>query len=83
MLTGRGNQKFLKKSYEEDRQKALEERTKFTDDELTDLEITTDQGRGKTNYRKYQMLQWIPLDVTIRKRKKIDLREKPQIGGKF
>lgn len=84
MLHGRGNQKFLTKSYEEDRQKALEDRTKFTDAELADLEITNDQGRGRTDYRKYQMYQWIVSDPKIRKKKKkIDLRERPQIGGKF
>ena len=83
MLHGRGDQKFLTKSYEEDRQKALEDRTRYTDDELTELDITADQGRGKTDYKKYQMLQWIPLDPKIRKRKRIDLRDRPQIGGKF
>lgn len=80
-LHARGNQKFLTKEYEEDRQKALENRTKFTDAELANLEITNDQGRGKTDYRKYQILQWIPLNTSIRKRKKIFLPDRPQIGG--
>lgn len=83
MLTGRGTQKFLKESYEDDRQKALENRDRYDDDELIDLEITTDQGRGKTDYRKYQLKQWISLDVSIRPRRKIDLRNRPQIGGGF
>ena len=84
MLHGNGpNQRFLRKSYEKDRQKALEDRTRYTDDELANLNITNDQGRGKTDYRKYQMLQWISLDTSIRKRKRIDLRDRPQIGGRF
>ena len=83
VLNGRGTQKFLTKSFEEDRQKALENRNRYTDAELEYLEITADQGRGRTDYRKYQMKQWIPLSVSIRSRKKIDLRERPQIGGKF
>jgi len=82
-LSGYGTQRILRISYEKDRQKALEDRTRFTDAELEELEITEDEGRGSTNYRKYQMRQWIPLDVSIRSRKKIDLRERPQIGGKF
>ncbi|MBE3094894.1 MAG: hypothetical protein IMZ52_07660 [Actinobacteria bacterium] len=83
MLHGRGNQKFLTKEYEEDRQEALENRTKFTDAELTDLEITTDQGRGKTDYRKYQVWQWTGYSPKIRKKRKIDVRSRPQVGGKF
>ena len=83
MLNGKGDQKFLTKEYEEDRQKALEDRTRFTDAELEELEITADQGRGRTDYRKYQMLMWIPLNPAVRKKKRIDLRERPQIGGKF
>jgi len=84
MLNGNGpNQRFLRKSYEEDRQKALEDRTRYTDDELTELEITNDQGRGKTDYRKYQMYQWVPMNQKIRKKQRIDLRDRPQIGGRF
>lgn len=84
MLHGKGeNQRFLKQSYLDDRRKALEDRNRYDDDELTELDITEHEGRGRTNYRKYQMLQWIPIDTTILKRKRIDLRERPQIGGKF
>jgi len=83
-LNGKGNQQFLKKSYEADRQKALLDRTRFTDEELENLEITGMQGTGRTDYRKYQVWQWpYPTDNSIRRKKKIDLRERPQIGGKF
>jgi len=84
MLNGNGpNQRFLRKSYEEDRQKALEDRTRYTDEELAKLDITNDQGRGKTDYRKYQMYQWVPMNQKIRKKQRIDLRDRPQIGGRF
>jgi hypothetical protein len=80
-LHGKGNQKFLTKDYEEDRQRALEDRTRFSEDELTNLEITTDQGRGKTDHRRYEIWQWpFPIDRTIRKRKKIDIRDNYRTG---
>ena len=81
ILHGKGNQKFLTKEYEEDRQKALEDRTRFTDAELTDLEITVDQGRGKTDHRKYEIWQWpFPTNQKVRKRKKINIKDNCRTG---
>lgn len=51
MLHGYGNQKFLRTSYEEKRNRALYDRTKFTHEELVDLEVTeTGQGIAKIKY---------------------------------
>lgn len=84
VLNGKGSQKFLTNDYEDDRQKALENRDRYDEDELTELEITSSQGRGKTDYRNYQLKQWLyPIENKIRKKKKIDLRDRPQIGGGF
>ncbi len=59
----------------------MEDRTRFTDDELTDLGITNDQGRGKTDHRKYEIWQWpFPTDPKIRRKKKIDIRMNYRTG---
>lgn len=44
MLNGKGDQAVLTASYEEDRQRALLDRTKFSADELGHLEIESWQG---------------------------------------
>jgi hypothetical protein len=81
MLHGRGDQKFLTKEYEKYRQRALEDRTRFTDEELDYLEITPGQGGGATNYRKFQVWQWpFPTNPKIRQKQKVDLRDRPQLG---
>ena len=64
MLHGYGpDQRFLKKSYEEDRQKALLDRTKFTDAELEELEISVSEGAGNTDRSNTEIYQFpYPMD---------------------
>ena len=83
MLHGYGKQKFLRKSYSEDRQRALEDRTRYTEAELEDLEVTeSGEGSGRTNSDTYTIYQFpYPIDSSIRSKKQIDLRSRPEIGG--
>jgi hypothetical protein len=81
VLHGKGNQAFLTKEYEKDRQRALEDRTRYSEEDLDYLEITPGQGCGATNYRKFQVWQWpFPTNTSVRSRKKIDTRKRPQTG---
>lgn len=82
MLDGRGDQQFLTQKHEKNRRKALLDRTKFSDDELEELEVSFPQGGGMTRDDVYTVDQYLyPMDSTIRKRKSVDLREvDPSIG---
>lgn len=83
MLHGYGKrQRFLTKTYQEKRNRALEDRTRYTQNELEELEITEPgQGAGRTNDKTYQIWQSpYPIDNSIRPRKKIDIRTLPEIG---
>jgi len=83
ILHGKGDQLWMTKSFEEDRLKALDDRTLFTDAELTTLELTESQGQGKYDVDTWSIKQYpFPLETSIRKRIKIDIRKaKPKIGG--
>jgi len=82
MLHGYGSQKFLKKSYLEDRQKALLDRTKFTSDELEDLEIGDREGTGRTDRDNTKIWQFpYPVDTTVRPKSKMNIRDvDPTLG---
>lgn len=83
MLTGMGtNERFLKESYLKDRRKALEDKTKYTDEELREREVTQPgQGGGRTNPDTYEIWQDpVVYDPSIRSKKKIDIRDLPWIG---
>jgi len=82
MLNGYGNQKYLKKSYEEDRQKALLDREGYSAIELADLEISALQGGGATNPKTWQIWQDpFPIDPSIRSRQKVYINKLlPKIG---
>ncbi len=82
MLHGYGNQKFLKRSYEEDRKKALFDRKGFTTTELEELEITGTEGEGMTDFDNMVIYQNpFPIDTAIRPKRKINVRVvTPQLG---
>ena len=82
---GKGEQYWMTKSYEYDRQNALEDRSKYTDEELIAVDITSPvEGGGKTNHKSYEEYQFpFPMDQNIKQREKIDIRNvDPTIGGK-
>jgi hypothetical protein len=84
MQHGKGNQYWMTKSYEIDRQHALEDRSKYTDKELIEVDITEiDQGGGRTNHKSFEEYQFpFPMDQNIKQREKIDIRDvDPTIGG--
>lgn len=76
MLSGRGDQEWMKKSFQDDKNRALEDRTTYTDAELERLEITTiDKGGGETDSDNFRVKQFpFPLDTAIRAKKEYDLR---------
>jgi len=83
MLHGQGdNQKWLKKSYEEDRQKALLDREGFSDEELEDLEVSVPQGGGSTDPNTWYIWQDpFPIDASVRPRKKVYINKLlPRVG---
>ena len=85
MLTGLGNQAWMKESYEDDRRKALDDRTKYSDEELEilDLDDNISLGGGKTNPKSYVINQYpYPQDTAIRPKLQMDLRlRNPKVGG--
>ena len=83
MLHGKGPQYWMTKKYERLRRNALEDRTRYTDSELTELEIDEFDGRGKTDVDTYTVKQDpFPVDASIRSKKNIDIRRAhPEIGG--
>lgn len=78
-----GSQSFLTKEYEERRQKGLEDRTVLTASERLKYEISGSDGTGRTNDETYQFDQFpFPMDPSIRKKQKVDIRVvAPEIGG--
>jgi len=82
MLHGYGNQKFLKKSYLEDRRKALLDRSKYNEEDLEELEIIEDEGSGRTNPTNTIIKQFpYPVDSTVRSKQKVDIRKiDPTLG---
>lgn len=86
ILTAR-NQFWLTKKYDKKRQKALEDKSKYDDEQLELLDVDPDcpsEGGGRTNDDSYEFKQFpFPMDNSIRKRKKIDLRDvDPSVGGR-
>ena len=86
MLNGKGDQYWMTKDFEDKRRKALEDRTKYDDDRLSDVDVSSQisLGGGRTDNSSYEIWQFpYPVDQGIRQRKKVDLREvDPRIGGK-
>jgi len=82
MLHGKGNQYWMTEKYESKRKKGLKDRTKLTEQEIIDHDIEKHQGRGKTDENTYTIKQFpFPLNQTIRKRQKIDIRKvRPELG---
>jgi len=83
MLHGRGEQYWMTKTYEDDRLKALDDRTLFTDEDLDELDIEDTQGVGKYDVDTWTVKQNpFPINTSVRKKIKIDVRKsRPQVGG--
>ena len=78
MLAGKGDQYYLTESYESDRQKALKDRTKYSDTLLDEVDVLDDTtlGDGKTNEDSYEIKQFpFPVDGSVRGKKTVDLRK--------
>ena len=82
MLHGYGNQSFLKKSFEEDREELLEDATNATQATKDWYGISGNQGMGITNPDTYEVKQHpYPMKGDKRKKKKFDVRAiRPEIG---
>lgn len=76
------DQSFLSKKTLKDKQKGLDDRTKFSEDKLNQLGISKSEGGGRTTSSTYEVYQNpFPIDPSIRRKKKIDVRKvDPRIG---
>jgi len=83
MLSGFGNQQWMKKTYETTRRKIMLDREGYSDEDLEEYECTRiDLGGGMTDSSNYKIKQYpYPIDHKIRSRKTLDIREvDPRIG---
>lgn len=83
MLTGKGTKQFLRKSYLEDRRRALKDKRDFTNEELDrlHLDIKNGQGGGSTDPdRSDYWMQPYPKGGTGYTKKKKNVRDWPWIG---
>ena len=86
MLYGKGSQYWMTSKFEDKRVKALEDRSKYSDDTLETLELLDDDrlGGGNTKDDSYEVKQSpFPLDASISSKKTLDLRDvDPRVGGR-
>ena len=79
---GKGGQFWQTSVYEDDRKRALEDRSKFTSAELTTLDVAFPSGGGRTDPDNYEIKQQsFKPKGEIRTRKKFDMRDLPILGG--
>ena len=73
-------------SYEEDRLKALEDRSKYTDTQLDLVDVLDDValGGGRTDDDTYEFKQFpYPTNPQIRTKQTVDIRDvDPAVGGR-
>ena len=86
MLHGKGGQFWITKTYEDDRLKALEDRSKYTDTQLDLVDVLDDValGGGRTDDDTYEFKQFpYPTQPQIRRKKTVDVRDvDPAVGGR-
>jgi len=81
MLTGLGDDYWMRKKYEDRRRKGLENRYAYDSAYLTKYGIEYPLGSGRTKDSTYQIKQFpFPTDQSIRQRKTIDIRKIPRLG---
>jgi len=82
MLHGYGSQKYLKKSYSDDRAKALLDRSKYGDKDLENWEVEFPDGGGRLNPETYEIKQFpYPMDTAIRPKETINMKKAdPRLG---
>lgn len=79
MLLTKGDGKRFSRKWNEDRARALIDSTKFTADELTDLDVNSTEGRGVNNRHTYEV-EIVPVDPNTRGSKgKYDMRKRGDI----
>ena len=85
MLHGKGGQFWITKTYEDDRLKALEDRSKYTDTQLDLVDVLDDValGGGRTDDDTYEFKQFpYPTNSQIRRRKTVSILDDPKVGGR-
>ena len=80
MLTGRGDQYWQTKEYQERRCKALLDRTGFTDAELEELDIKPTDGTGRTDSNAVYGVDQVNVTKGKKTGKRIDIRKHPRYG---
>ena len=85
VLSGKGSQFWITKSYQEDRVKALEDRSKYTDTQLDLVDVLDDEalGGGRTDNSSYEFKQFpYPTNPQVRKKKTVSILDDPAVGGR-
>lgn len=82
MLSGFGNQEWMKKKFEDKRVKVLEDRTKYDDEDRERYDCESiELGGGKTIDDTYEYEQFpYPIEASIRTKKDLDIRDNPKVG---
>lgn len=77
-----GDQSFLMKKWNKDRQKGMEDKSKLDANEISLYEISGSEGGGRTLNSTYEVKQFpFPTDPSIRKKQTVDIRKvDPKIG---
>lgn len=76
ILHGKGTQLWFTQEYEDDRNDALLDRTKFTDAELVELDVPFPKGAGRHNPDSFNIKQFpFPTLSKIRQKKVINVRD--------
>jgi hypothetical protein len=84
VMTSAGTGKYLSKRWNKMHEEALIDRTRFSAEELTWLEITATQGLGMYDKERF-VVDVIPIDQHApigppRTTKRIDIRQRPECG---
>jgi len=79
--TGKGNMRFISKKFESKRRRGLLDSDNIDDSMLSWYGISGADGEGLTDPDTYKRKQNpYPVDISIRAKKKIDVRDLPEIG---
>lgn len=79
MVLSSRNSKYLSSKWAKNRAKALWDRTRFTADELTRLEIGDSEGYGK-GFDGAMHVRVQPTDPATATTRKLDIRKRPECG---
>jgi hypothetical protein len=84
LLHGKGLQDILTESFEDNRRKVLKDRSKYTDEQIEEVRLDDKHahGGGITDNKSFIIKQFpYPINQSIKRKDKVDVREDPRTGG--